>query len=316
VYYADHSPQSEIIIDSQGNPYLIQDPIPVSSAYDENNNNLIKFFSACDEVFWQTKMPVTDPTQYPDYRQHLTFTFSKPVNTNKANLIIQAGTTLWGSYMIKQMLEMHGNKIDEWYHKVDSKQPEYYMMMNFLEREELYTLKIYVQEHNTWTVRGTINGGGPFMAEKRIVPLDLSQVLGDSVRIRLNPPLGFWTLDYVAMDYNQTITPELKQLKMLSATDIKGHDISALLISNDSSYYIMPNVGDWFKIEFAATEPVRGMHRSLFLKSNGFYDIHLNKDQPEQTALLYEIGLMSGKIIEYSLHTYDHWYTHTLSQNK
>jgi hypothetical protein len=136
------------------------------------------------------------------------------------------------------------------------------------------------------------------------------------VKIRLNPPLGFWTLDYVAMDYHQSITPELKPSRMISAIDKSGKEISAFLFSNDSSYYIMPNAGDWFKIEFAVTEAVAGMQRSLFLKSNGFYDIHLNKNRPEQTALLYAIGLIPGKIIEYSLQSYEQWHSQILSVNK
>ena len=69
-------------------------------------------------------------------------------------------------------------------------------------REELYLLKLYVEEPSGWEVRGMLPGGGPFIAEDRVVPLDVSHATGDELRVRIRPPLGFWALNSFAVDYS------------------------------------------------------------------------------------------------------------------
>ena len=62
-------------------------------------------------------------------------------------------------------------------------------------REQLYALKIYVEEPTGWEVRGILPGTGPFISKDRIVLLDVSRVQGDQLRIRIHPPAGFWALN-------------------------------------------------------------------------------------------------------------------------
>ncbi len=154
-------------------------------------------------------------------------------------------------------------------------------------------LKVHVKAGQAWSQRGFISGGGPFITEDRAIPLDLSGVTGDTLTIRLNPPLGFWAIDYLAIDYGQSPAPEVKEVALTSAEDQNGNDISTLLRATDNSYQILPKVGDWAKMSFDAPLESDGMKRSIFLQTSGYYEIHLAKDQPEQSELIKTISALA-----------------------
>jgi len=307
LYIADHPTGYEVISDLDGNFHTIKNPKKPILAEDENGLDLTKFISKQDNIFWQTKLPTENYQSRNNLRHKLTFVFPKPSNEKSAKLIINAGTSLWGSNMIREMLMLYGDNVDTWYEKIDNSEIEKQQMMQFIEREELYLLKLLVKEGENWAEQGLISGGGPFISETRVYNIDLNSVKGDSLVIQLNPPYSFWTLDYIAMEYESLPEPLVKEIPLSKAIDHDENDILQILLSTDDNYHIMPKVGDYFLAEFDAPLKSDDSDRTVFLKSTGFYEIHLSKDKPIQSQSLYEIGFIPGKIVEYSLEKYEEW---------
>ena len=218
-----HDEDKEVIPDLNGNFYQIKNPITPISAKDEKGLNLKKAVSADDNLYWQTKLPVDSNLISQNQRHELTFTFPKPSNKTNAKLIANVGTSLWGSRMIREMLQLYGNYIDNYYEKIDEQGSEYKQMMNFIETEELYKLKYYTKNGNDWTFQGFINGGGPLVSETRVYDLDLSNIKGDSVTIKINPPFGFWTVDYLAIQYDEYTTPKIETMNLETAINQGGN---------------------------------------------------------------------------------------------
>lgn len=106
-------------------------------------------------------------------------------------------------------LSLFGSNLDYWYSQVDKKGAEYNQLMDFTQREETYQLKIFVNENSKWAQSGIINGGGAFSIKKRVIPLDISNVEGDTLMIRINPPKGFWAINYIAVEYDENFTMPL-----------------------------------------------------------------------------------------------------------
>src|SRR5215813_6673330 len=107
-------------------------------------------------------------------------------------------TGLWGSNMIKEMLKLRGSDLESWYDSMDRDRTQSAALFAWTLREELFALKLEVDEPDGWKHRGTLPGGGPFIAEDRVVVLDVSQATGDQLRIRIRPPVGFWALNSFA----------------------------------------------------------------------------------------------------------------------
>jgi hypothetical protein len=217
--------------------------------------------------------------------------------------------------MIKEMLLLYGNEVDNWYNKINNKGSEYNQMMNFLQREELFELKLYLKEKDGWNQKAVIQGGGPFITETRIIPLDISRTEGDTLFIQVNPPLGFWSFDYIAMDDIEHSTVVGNEYNLSSSVDYRGDNIKEIISNKDERFNIMPQTGDYFDVEFEAPESKAETIRTIFVKTSGYYEIHLPKNAPPNTKLLYEIGLNPGKIVEYSIEKYHQWYCQNKSFN-
>ena len=313
LYVVDHPSGTEAVMNNDGKVYLtgnLQSPL---TAADEKGRDISKFTLKEDGVKWQTKMPVRAKDKPGYTRNQLNFSFLRTAEGDTMNLVINAGTSLWGSNMIEEMLKLYGTSVDEWYEKIDQKKSEYNQMMDFLQREELYELKIYLKEKSGWSEKTIIQGGGPFSTERRIVPIDISKTEGDTIFLQVNPPCGFWTFDYLAAADGQLQQVKGTDVSLTSAVDYKGADISALINTDDESYYEMPETGNMFDIEFDAPELRPDIERTVFLKSSGYYTIHLPKDKPADYAKLYEIGMVPGSIVFWSYDKFIEWYNEGLA---
>ncbi len=164
--------------------------------------------------------------------------------------------------------------------------------------------------------QGFIAGGGPLVTEDRVIPLDLSKISGDKLVLRLEPPPGFWQIDYIAMDYEPSQQIVGYEIPLRAAVDHTGKEITPFLNQADGIYHQMPEAKDWFKAEFAAPEQKHGLRRSIFLKTTGYYEIRLDKTQPERTELIRTLMDTPGKIVDYSNKRYFEWYKERISVNQ
>jgi hypothetical protein len=311
----DHDTQSTIIPDAQGNFYELSGPVAASGVYDESGQDLSSFFNKKDGVAWQTDLPRGETSAYMIERHHLTLTFPKPEGATHANLVFNGGTAAWGSNMIRKMLELRGDQLDQWYAGIDLHGQKSEELYRFIMREELYYMKINIKNDDQWVTGGVITGGGPLITEDRIIPIDLSEIKGDELTIRLDPPPGFWQIDYLAMDYDPQITDMSYQVPLQFAVNQSDVQSTDELISKDYVYYQMPEVGDWCKTEFIAPEIPVDLKRSIFLKTTGYYELHIDKTKPAEQALIKTLLETPGEIIRYSMKRYFEWYNQKIAAN-
>lgn len=310
----DHAPGAEFYSDFSGQFHTVKKPHLPLSATEEHGRDLLPFLKAVDGVYWQTHFPEVDPLKPETHRHQLEVTFPKPQDAQTAKLIVNAGTGLWGSNMIREMLQLRGEKVNDWYAAINTGKKELPEMMAFVEREELFYLKVNVQKENTWQPIAAITASGPLITETRVAPLDLRGIDGDSLTIRLNPPAGYWTIDYLAIEYENYQPPTISELAPFQADGDSASEILQNLASIDKQYQVMPEVGDQFYLSFRVPEKPAGLQRSLFLKTSGYYQIVTDQSRPEQTALIKKMMEQPGAIVAYSLQEYEIWKTRQLSK--
>lgn len=311
----DHPAGSDVHFDLTGAFHVVQDPVAASSAVDENGIDLRHILASPDDILWQTKMPTAPLEDDAPLRHTYTFTFPKPADARDGKLVVKAGTALWGSHMIREMLQLRGDGLDAWYRSIDSQGSAMTELVEFNTREELYFLKLYVLEDGAWVHRAWIPAGGPLHTESRLIPLDLSGVTDDTVQLRVYPPKGFWTFDYVAMEFDDHPAPTVASVPLARAVDSKEGDITALMTARDESRYEMPRVGDSAVLEFAAPPAPAAGTRTVFLETHGYYLLHLDKTQREQRELIADMLAHEGKIVRYSLQQFIEWRDKTMSRN-
>lgn len=305
LFVVDHPKGSAVTMNNDGSIFALNGMQPPVYAVDESGNDLMPFVKTKDEVAWMTKMPVDDGNKL---RHKISLGFIKPHGAKKAWLVYNTGTTHWGSVMISEMLELYGTGLQDHYAKLNEKGEYYDNTMNFLQKEELYEMKLLMKTGDKWESQGLLQGGRPFKTDERVIELDLTGVEGDLVELQMNPPVGFWTLGYFGITFEQPLPASGEEVKIAITLDNSGKDISGLISQSDENYHLMPKTGDWFSAEYKAPAKPEGLDRTVFLKTKGWYDIHMPvlTHEPDLKTLF---GFVSkpGAVVKFSNERYTKW---------
>jgi hypothetical protein len=222
-------------------------------------------------------------------------------------LVANAATGFWGSHMIRAMLALHGREVDAWYAILDGDPGARALLHDWNLREELYALKVEVEEPTGWEVRGIMPGGGPVLAEDRVIALDVSRARGDRLHIRLRPPAGFWALNSFGMAYGADPPVPVIRLAPVEARDSRDANVLAELRGADDRYQVMPDVGERVQVVFPAPPPRDGMERTVFLHSRGYYRLHLGEGGEPDRATLQQLASTPGGPVRFAADRFGEW---------
>lgn len=271
----DHPPGSTVVMDKDGHPHAFLGMVPLLAAHDETGRDLWPWLQADDAVAWQPDIKAYSRSDsLPDTRNHITLVFPRPTGVARAYLVSNVATNQWGSHMIRTMLGMRGDRVQEFYAAINGSEVYREQLFAWNAREELFELFPEIQCGTTWKRQDFIPAGGPFISESRAVPLDLSCVEGDSLQIRIHPPIGFWSLNSFHLAWEEAEARETK-LSPERAGKSVGSDAVAALQSDDADYLDFPNTGDQAEINFAVPSRHKGMNRTIFARTRGWYEVHL-----------------------------------------
>lgn len=304
LWVVDHQASLHVVADETGRMRTVAAPVLPVRAFDGKGRDLLPLVSLNDQRFWVTPALEKDPEKKETLKDELVFEFPKPPGARRAKLVFNGCNTLWASQMVKRFLELYGEDVGKTYAAVRTPGPVYQMLMAWNEREELYRLKIRVEAGDGWKAKGTIVGGGPFVSEDRVYDLDLADVPGDTLRIKLVPPASFWMVNYLVVDYTEDRPVQVTEVEAAKAVDGPGRDVRELLAAADGRYVVMPNIGDAAEIIYTAPPPNPNLERTFFIKAGGYYDIHLEAKGPCQNELLHRFLVEPGSAVQYAFKQY------------
>ena len=279
----DHEPNTQVIADGSGRYHTVRTPQAPISAQDRTGRDVHRWLEAEDRLIWE---PDAVADTNGSIRNEITMTFRKPKDANIVKLVTNVSTGRWGAFMIRESLLAHGRDLNAWYQLIDNSPKDRESLLAWNRREELYELKVYVKEATGWEPRGIIPGGGPEVAQSRVVLLDVSHAQGEALQIQIRPPAGFWALNYFAVDYSPDTQPRVETLRPAKAEDERGKSILSSISALDGSYYTMPVTGNRANVEFPAPAAYPGMERAVFLHSRGYYQLHLSPTGDPNNAVL------------------------------
>lgn len=283
----DHAPGTIIKPDEFGHLYAFNSVTPLASARDQSDRDLTPWLASTDQRIWE---PAPVPNADGSIRQEISLTFPRPAGATNAYLITNAGTAMWGGMMIRDMMSLRGDSLAAWYRSMDHDAAARAAVQAWNAREELFALKVLVDEPTGWQARGVIPGGGPFLAADRVVALDVSRARGDSLRLRVRPPAGFWAFNSFAVAYSSVAGVAVDTLALASARTESGRDVRAALTSADTQYYAMPTNNDRAYLTFNAPPQRPGTVRTVFVHARGYYSIHIDPTGPPDVATLARIA--------------------------
>lgn len=272
----DHQPGTTVVLDKSGRPHAFRTLVPPQGARDEAGRDLLVWLSAKDGAAWQPDLKAyAERDTLEETRNHITLEFPRPKGRGKGYLVSNVATHSWGSHMIRTMLGMRGNRVREFYDAINDSPAYRAQLYAWNEREELFELFPEVETATGWERQDFIPAGGPFIGESRAVPLDWGRAPGDTIRIRIHPPIGFWSLESFHLAWDETETCDLR-LSPEGAEGADGPAVLAALAADDSLYLDFPEVGDHALVAFRVPPPAPGLERVVFAETRGWYEVHLH----------------------------------------
>jgi len=303
----DHPRDVSVVADERGVAHSLRSPAAPSKAADARGRDILSYVNEDDWVYWQTQARDLDPQLASGAKERLVFEFPKPAGAKRARLVFDGGNTLWASRMVKEFLSLQGSNLELYYASLNTPGPSLFALQSWNMREELYRLNVRVSTPRGWVAKGSVAGGGPFVFRSKVYTLDIADVPGDVLKLELTPPVGFWMINHVAVDYGDDEALQVQELDATRAVDSRGTDVRPLLASTDGRYLAMPNTGDSADLVFAAPPPVSGLARTVILKTNGYYDIHMGKLGAPQSATLARIMGEPGFPVRFAMEAVAQW---------
>jgi hypothetical protein len=304
LWVVDHPAGTRVVPDIDGKLHTLSAPQEMVSASDAEGHDLRPWLRSTDRLILEAPSAADAAG---NLQGDITMTFPKPSNAKQVKLVANAATGLWGSYMIKRMVELRGRETGKFIYAVNHSAKARKQLEAWELREELYRLKVYVEEPTGWEVRGVLPGTGPFISKDRILPLDVSHVKGDQLRIRIHPPAGFWALNSFAVDYSADQPIKMQTLKPGAAEGSQAKSVLADLASVDGRYLAMPNIGDTADLSFAEPASTPGMERAVFLHSRGYYKLHMKETGEPDTKMLEAFDKVPGSAARYAATQFGEW---------
>jgi len=277
----DHDPACDVILDRDGTPHAFRTVVPLADARDERDRDLLVWLRDDDHVVWYPNlMEYAQEDHLSDTRNHLTLTFPRPARSDRVYLVTRAATGPFGSHMIRTMLGMRGNQVDAFYAAIDHVGFLRDRLLAWNAREELFHLAVEVETASGWKRQDFIPGGGPLVSECRAIPIDLAGVPGDRVRIRIHPPIGFWSFNFFELAFDESgIDRTIVAAK--TARDQDGTDVRRRLLADDKIYLDAASRDQWTEIDFPVP-PRRSSNlvRTVFARTRGWYRLDLGPQGP------------------------------------
>lgn len=301
LWVVDHPVGTRVAVDEHGGIHTVHEQVAPRAAVSGTGQDLLPWLAQTDRRVWEPR-PVADASG--SLREDIVLTFPKPAEATSVKLVANVATGLWGSHMIREMLALRGNEVGAFYARVDSDPAEYDSLLAWSLRDDLYLLNVFVEEPSGWEWRGVLPGGGPFIAEDRVVPLDVSRVEGTELRVRIRPTRGFWALNSFAVDYAPDMRVRVDTVAPVRGHDSYGRDVLPYLRTADDAYYDMPQRGDWADVVFPAPPQADGVTRTVLLHSRGYYRLHLAEGGKPNMALVNEIFQVPGTAARFAADRY------------
>ena len=260
-----HDKNSKVLADEKGNLYEIRQPQNPIKAWTGNQADaLAPLLHANDN-----RLLHFDDTLASDAGNYVITQFNKPVNVQKAKLVLSLKNSYWLDYLYGEMAKGFGSYYNT-YIKTQHKTPVA-KLIKWIKEQKL-SLEISMKTKDGWQKITDITTIGPLATREIVVPLDLSHIDNESVEIKLSSGFMFWEIDYAAIDYSSDKNFEVETVSPSVATDEAGKNVLPQLEKKDGIYLEQPVPGNMVTIQYKCKPQAGNTNRSYILHTRGYYE--------------------------------------------
>ena len=258
-----HTEGQKVLLDKTGNPQLIQQLQSSTNAEELGGASLQSYLEKRDSIVYQFNN-LTTP------ENGVVLNFQKPSNTTDGKLVLNAKNTLWFDYAFGEMLKKFGSSFDIAMNR-HAALPTDERTEKIIAQE--FPLSVFVMKNGSWQLIEYINTVGPLANRDLVIPIDLTDIEGEKVKIKLETGFMFWEVDYVGMDFSNAVASEVTILQPSTAFGTASNNWTEELSKIDGQYMAQENIGDITEIIYNIPPANQQECQSAFLHTSGYYEL-------------------------------------------
>lgn len=297
----DHPPGTKVAPDPFGGLHVLETAKEPVAARDLSGADVRDLVSGEDGQPWLASPFGHDPDSVAVARDGLVLEFERPRSATHARVSVRARGTPGGPALVRRFLSLHGSDLEAWYERVASD----WALQRELDRLQLEAVPmIRVWDGHGWRPAGYVTAALPTaVASTQAVSVDLRDIPGDRLRLRIDGLPGTWSIDAVAADFGEE-RPDALRVTVLDVREARRvrdqAEVRAALRAADRTRHAMTR-GDVVELAFDAPPKASPSDRSFVLKATGYYRLVLDARGDPQTALLEELIHEPGALGRYAV---------------
>ncbi len=259
-----HKTNAQVLPDASGNLYSISNPDLPQKAWTTNRSDIIPLINKYND----DQLLRFDDTLTASNDNYLIAQFKNESHSKKAKLVVSAKNSYWIDYLYGEVAKEFGDYYAT-YAKKQTKKPAAELLK--WAQEQHLPLTVSLKTNSGWQKIADLNTIGPLAVRQVVVPLDLSNVSGDDIQVKLSSGFMFWEIDYTAIDFSDDKYFSVQTISPSTAIDETGKDVLPVLLKRDNNFLEQPVPGDVVTLEYKCNLPDENISRSYILHTRGYY---------------------------------------------
>jgi hypothetical protein len=299
-----HSENTKVLSDEKGNLYEIANPqLPIAAWTGNNKDAMAPLLKKDDNTLLHF-----DDTLATDATNYLITKFNKPAGTQKGKLVLAIKNSYWLDYLYGEMAKSFGSYYNTYVKKQD-KRPASELLQ--WAKDQKIPLEVSVKTKTGWQKIMDLTTIGPLATREIVVPLDLKNVEGSSVEVRLSSGFMFWEIDYAAIDFSGNNNFSVETISPSIATDETGKNVLPELNKKDGIYLEQPVPGNCVTLEYKDLPQHPNTVQTYILHTKGYYT-HVRELKGSPKIAFLKQFKKPGGFPAYSLELYKKFSTTTM----
>jgi hypothetical protein len=291
----DHPAHMKVLADKYGTIHTLSDARQPIAAETFSGRNVLQAVTEKDNMAYHCD----DASERNNALDGMILTFEKPEDAINARLMLRAKNSFWIENVMNEFHAMFGNKYERFRKKQEKDMSGKHRQWM---TDQNLPVKVYVEIHGEWVYQDMFEIAGPMAMKEDVLSINLQNVTGDAVKVKLETGFLFWDFDQVAIDFSENIPVKTTVIIPSEATCESGTDLKPMIAADDKLYYTQPKAGNEAVLVFDVPE-MMDESRTLILHSKGWYKVERN---PEGKAKIRELQTFQnpGRLPQYSKELY------------
>jgi len=262
-------------------------PVPPESATDKSGADIRELLAAGDGVFWRTAGGDPAPGEKGLARDEISLSFPRPKGARRARLIAGVSNTAWRSEFAREVLARSAPPAQAAPQAAPVEKsrkalrPTEFASPSGYKNWEFTTLRVRLFTALGWQTGQVLFAVGPRPAADVIYDIDLSDVPGDKVQIKLSPPAGYWLIDRLALDFGKDGALETSEIAPEAVDGPDAAEVLKALAGEDATTLVLDPADPPSELTFTLPPPKEGMERTVFLRTVSCYEMPPKADVPK-----------------------------------